>query len=388
MYSFLLAIIYLAFVSLGLPDSLLGSAWPSMQVQIGVPISYAGIITMIIAGGTIASSLLSNRLTRWAGTGLVTALSVLITALALFGFSISDSFWKLCIWAIPYGLGAGAVDAALNNHVALHYTSRHMNWLHCFWGLGAVIGPYIMGYSLASGLGWNSGYRTISGIQIILTLVLFASLPIWKKQKKALANEKSHSPALKFSEIIRIRGVKFIIPALFAYCALEGTTGLWASSYLVLHRGVNPETAASYASFFFLGITSGRFLSGFISDKIGDRNMIRFGLGIMAAGVLAVWLPLTHNWLCLSGLVIIGLGCAPVYPCIIHATPANFGKENSSAIVGVQMASAYTGITLMPPFFGIIAGYINIGLYPVYLSLFVILMLLMTEKLNKTVAKA
>ena len=393
MYSLLLAIIYIAFISLGLPDSLLGSAWPSMQAEMGTPISYAGIITMIIAGGTIVSSLLSERLTKRFGTGLVTALSVLMTAAALFGFSMSNSFWMLCIWAIPYGLGAGAVDAALNNHVALHYTSRHMNWLHCFWGVGAVIGPYIMGYSLAGGLGWSSGFKTVSLIQIIIALGLFASLPIWRRLKTTVLGEMSttptptRAPILKLSEIIRIRGVKFVIPAFFAYCALEGTAGLWATSYLVLHRGISPETAATYASFFFLGITIGRFISGLISDRIGDRNMIRIGLGIMTAGVFAVWFPITPNWLCLSGLVIIGLGCAPVYPAIIHATPANFGKENSQAIIGVQMASAYTGLTLVPPLFGLIAGRVSISLYPAFLLVFVIVMLVMTERLNKTVSK-
>jgi len=393
MYSLLLAIIYIAFISLGLPDSLLGSAWPSMQAEMGTPISYAGIITMIIAGGTIVSSLLSERLTKKFGTGLVTALSVLMTAAALFGFSMSNSFWMLCIWAIPYGLGAGAVDAALNNHVALHYTSRHMNWLHCFWGVGAVIGPYIMGYSLAGGLGWSSGFKTVSLIQIIIALGLFASLPIWRRLKTTVLGEMSttptptRAPILKLSEIIRIRGVKFVIPAFFAYCALEGTAGLWATSYLVLHRGISPETAATYASFFFLGITIGRFISGLISDRIGDRNMIRIGLGIMTAGVFAVWFPITPNWLCLSGLVIIGLGCAPVYPAIIHATPANFGKENSQAIIGVQMASAYTGLTLVPPLFGLIAGRVSISLYPAFLLVFVIVMLVMTERLNKTVSK-
>jgi fucose permease len=242
-----------------------------------------------------------------------------------------------------------------------------------------------MGYNLASGLGWSSGYRTISLIQIVLAVVLFASLPLWSRQKKAVSYGKSLSRTLKLSQIIKIKGVKFVIPAFFAYCALEVTTGLWASSFLVLHRGVSPETAAKYASFFFLGITIGRFLSGFISDKIGDRNMIRIGIGIMTAGIFAVWLPISPNWLCLNGLIIIGLGCAPVYPSIIHATPANFGKENSQAIVGVQMASAYAGITLIPPLFGLIASKIGISLYPAFLLVFVIVMLIMTEKLNKSI---
>jgi fucose permease len=262
-----------------------------------------------------------------------------------------------------------------------------MNWLHCFWGVGAATGPYIMGYCLVSGLGWNSGYRAVAIMQVVLAVALFASLPVWRRQKTAALNEKNPSHTLKLSQIIRIRGVKFVIPAFFAYCALEWTTGLWASSFLVLQRGVSPETAAKYASFFFLGITIGRFLSGFISDRIGDRNMIRIGIGITAAGIFAVWLPITPNWLCLNGLIIIGLGCAPVYPSLIHATPLNFGRENSQAIVGVQMASAYTGTTFMPPLFGLIASNIGIGLYPAFLLVFVILMLFMTERLNREVSR-
>ena len=347
----------------------------------GVPISYAGIVSMTISGGTIVSSLLSDRLTKNLGAGLVTAVSVLMTAVALFGFSISGSFWMLCIWAIPYGLGAGAVDAALNNYVALHYASRHMNWLHCFWGVGAAISPYIMGYCLTNGMGWNSGYRTISVIQVFLTVVLFFSLPLWKKEK-ITSNYHDLQSVIKLSQIMRIKGVRLILTALFGYCALEATTFLWASSYLVQHRGISPEIAAKYASLFFIGITAGRFLSGIISDRIGDKNMIRIGIGITFAGIAAVWLPLATNWLCLNGLIIVGLGCAPIYPAIIHATPSNFGKENSQAIIGVQMASAYTGSTFTPPLFGLIANIINIALFPAFLLFFAILMLFMIERLN------
>jgi fucose permease len=359
-----------------------------MREKIGVPLSFAGIIAMIISAGTICSSLLSDRLTKRFGAGQVTAFSVLTTAVALFGFSVSNSFWMLCVFAVPYGLGAGAVDAALNNYVALHYTSRHMNWLHSFWGLGASIGPYIMGYYLTHGASFQSGYRAISIIQIFLTAVLFLSLPLWKRQKTKISNEpQEHYPVLKLSQILRIKGVKFILPAFFGYCALESTAGLWASSFLVLHRGIMPETAASYAAFFYMGITAGRFLSGFISDKIGSRNMIRYGIGITVAGIIAVWLPAGSDWLCLNGLIIIGLGCAPVYPAIIHATPANFGQENSQAVIGVQMASAYMGTTFIPPLFGIIANNISISLYPLYLLFFAALMLYMTEKLNKSIRR-
>lgn len=388
MYSFLLVIIYLAFISLGLPDSLLGSGWPVMYGQLDVPMSYAGIITMIIAGGTIVSSLMSDRLTRRLKTGLVTTISVLMTAVALFGFSVSNSFILLCIWAIPYGLGAGAVDAALNNYVALYYASRHMSWLHCFWGVGATISPYIMSYALTGGLGWHSGYRIVSLIQIGLTAVLLLSLPLWKsRQLNGGRNHETEAAVLSLKDALNIKGVKFILITFFAYCALETTTGLWASSYLVEYRGVDAQTAARFASLFFLGITFGRFLNGFIADKAGDKLMIRVGILVTMVGVALVGLPLGTNLTALWGLVIIGLGCAPIYPSIIHSTPFNFGAENSQAIIGIQMASAYVGSTFMPPIFGFIAHNLHIGLYPLYLVLFSVLMLVMSEALNRIIGQ-
>lgn len=386
MYSILLIVIYVAFISLGLPDSLLGSAWPVMYKQFGAPLSYAGIITMVIAGGTIVSSLLSDRLTRKFGTGGVTAASVLLTAIALFGFSVSGTFVSLCLWAIPYGLGAGAVDAALNNYVALHYATRHMSWLHCFWGVGAAVSPYIMSYCLTSGLGWHAGYRSVSVIQIVLTAVLFLSLPLWRKQQSAVQSGQAPAAALHLPQALRIRGVKFVLLTFFSYCALESTAGLWASSYLVRHRGINADTAARFASLFYLGITFGRFLCGFIAEKVGDKRLVRFGILTVMAGVVLVGLPVGSDFPALLGLVVIGLGCAPVYPSIIHATPANFGRENSQAIIGIQMASAYVGSTFMPPLFGAVAEHLNIGAYPFYLMIFAALMLWMSERLNKSVA--
>lgn len=390
MYSLLLVIIYIAFISLGLPDSLIGSAWPVMHEQLNVPISYAGIVTMIISSGTIVSSLLSDRVTKKLGTGLVTSISVFLTAAALFGFSISKSFILLCIWAIPYGLGAGAVDAALNNYVALHYTSRHMNWLHCCWGVGAAISPYIMSYSLMGGYGWNSGYRSVAIVQIILTAFLFISLPLWKRNNTG-NNESGNGSEDEFERVglrhtLKIKGVKLVLITFFGYCALETTAGLWASSYLVINRGVSTEIAAQFASLFYIGITFGRFVCGFVSDKFGDKQMIRYGLAIIAFGIFLIILPLKSNITALAGLIIVGLGCAPIYPAIIHSTPSNFGPQNSQAIIGIQMASAYTGSTLMPPIFGVIADKINIGLYPFYLLFFVVLMIMMSERLNRTIA--
>lgn len=387
MYSLLLSIIYIAFISLGLPDSLLGSAWPVMYEQLNVPISYAGIITMIIAGGTVVSGLMSDRLTKKFGAGLVTAVSVMMTAIALIGFSRSNFFASLCVWAVPYGLGAGAVDAALNNYVALYYASRHMSWLHCFWGIGATISPYIMGFSLTRGFGWNNGYRFVGILQIFLTAILFISLPLWKKRNNGEEEQSNNSKPLSLPQILKIRGVKLVLVAFFGYCSLESTAGLWASSYLAEFRGIDPEIAANFASFFFIGITFGRFLTGFISDKIGDKFLIRYGIIIIITGILLVILPLKINTIALCGIIVIGLGCAPIYPSIIHATPSNFGKENSQAIIGVQMASAYVGSTFMPLLFGFIANNISIGLYPVYLFLFALLMMFMTEKLNQKLSK-
>ena len=383
MYSLLLSIIYIAFISLGLPDSLLGSAWPVMYEQLNVPISYAGIITMIIAGGTVVSGLMSDRLTKKFGAGLVTAVSVMMTAIALIGFSRSNFFASLCVWAVPYGLGAGAVDAALNNYVALYYASRHMSWLHCFWGIGATISPYIMGFSLTRGFGWNNGYRFVGILQIFLTAILFISLPLWKKRNNGEEEQSNNSKPLSLPQILKIRGVKLVLVAFFGYCSLESTAGLWASSYLAEFRGIDPEIAANFASFFFIGITFGRFLTGFISDKIGDKFLIRYGIIIIITGILLVILPSKINTIALCGIIVIGLGCAPIYPSIIHATPSNFGKENSQAIIGVQMASPYVGSTFMPLLFGFIANNISIGLYPVYLFLFALLMMFMTEKMNQ-----
>jgi fucose permease len=385
MFSVLLAVIYIAFISLGLPDSVLGSAWPVMYKSFNVPVSFAGIVTFIIAGGTIISSLFSDRLTKKLGTGLVTMLSVLLTALALLGFSLSHSFVLLCVIALPYGLGAGAVDAALNNFVAVHYSSRHMNWLHCFWGVGASIGPYIMGFALTKNLGWNSGYFILFVIQAVLTVVLFLSLPLWKKKTAAFEEKIKNAEPKSLKEILKINGVQYILPAFFGYCAFESTTGVWASSFLVLGKQIDATTAAAYASMFFIGITAGRFAAGFVSEKIGDKNLIRLGLIIISAGIVLVSLPVSSNLVALAGLIIIGFGSAPIYPSFIHSTPEIFGKENSQAIVGIQMASAYTGTTLIPPIFGILAQNVSINLYPPFLLLFVILTFVMSELLNKKI---
>lgn len=403
----LLAIIYFAFISLGLPDALVGAGWPVMHQDLGVPVSYAGFITMTIAIGTILSSLQSDRLTRKLGTGLVTTLSVALTAVALLGFSVSTEFWMLILWAIPYGLGAGAVDAALNNYVALHYASRHMSWLHSFWGVGAAISPFIMSYSLTQGLGWNTGYRVVAILQMVLVAILFAGLPLWRKVhptvpaaaaggggdegeggqtlERAVGNDGKEKP-LGLVGALKIKGVPFVLLGFLAYCALEATAILWASTYLVQQRDVAASTAASFASLYLLGITAGRFLSGFVADRVGDRNMIRLGILGVCIGVILIALPLENDTLALAGLVIAGFGSAPIYPAIIHSTPANFGPSKSHAIIGIQMASAYLGATLAPPLFGFLGQAVGMWLFPFYLAALAALMLVMTEALNRSVA--
>ena len=386
MISLLLAIIYLSFISLGLPDGLLGAAWPVMCVEMEVPVSYAGMISITIAAGTIVSSLLSDRLTLRFGAGKVTAVSVAMTALALLGFSVTKNFWLLFLWAVPYGLGAGSVDAGLNNYVALHYASRHMSWLHCMWGLGATVGPYMMGFALTRGQGWAMGYRYVAVIQMALTAVLILSLPIWKSRKSERPEEAAgEGKPLSLAQIVKIPGAKEVLIAFFCYCALEQTAMLWASTYLVRQMGMDEERAASLAGMFFIGITSGRFLSGFLTYKFRDEAMIRLGQGIIGVGIAVMLLPLGETG-AIAGLLLIGLGCAPIYPCVIHSTPAHFGEDNSQAIIGVQMASAYLGILVMPPLFGLLANHISVALMPAYLAVILVLMAAMCERLNKVCA--
>ena len=382
MASLLLPVIYLAFISLGLPDALLGSAWPSMYTELGASLSWAGIVSMIISAGTIVSALCSERLNLRLGTGGVTFLSVMLTAVALLGFSLSTSFWQLCLWAVPYGLGAGSVDAALNNYVALHYESRHMSWLHCMWGVGASIGPVIMGRALAGGT-WQGGYRTIALLQFALTAVLLLSLRLWKRPQANVegADFKPHP----IPELLRRPGVPQVLLCFFCYSALEATAGMWAASYCTLVRGIDAETAARWASLFYVGITIGRGVCGFLTMKISDQNMIRLGQALIAAGVVLVLAPLGQGTL-FAGLITVGLGCAPIYPSIIHETPVNFGRDVSMSMTGLQMATAYVGSCLMPPLFGLLAQYVTPPLYPWFLAVILALMFVMAESLHRRTA--
>ncbi len=382
MAHFLLIIIYLSFISLGLPDALLGCAWPTMQPQFGVPLSYAGIISMIIAFGTIFSSLQSDRLTKWLGAGRVTAFSILLSAVSLIGFSTGNSFFSLCLWAIPYGLGAGSIDAAINNYVAIHYSGRHMSWLHAMWGVGTIVGPYIIGYALTHGINWNSSYRTISLIQTILAAFVFISLPLWQRQKNKDVGDGRTEKALSIKQVFAIKGTFSICICFFCYCALEQTAMLWSASYMVLHSGISAEKAASMASMFYIGITAGRLITGFFANRFSDNALIRIGQVVIGVGVIVMLLPLGYI-VTLVGLILIGLGCAPIYPSIIHSIPQIFGEQASQAIIGVQMASAYLGTCFMPPLFGLIAQYTSVSLLPVYLILLLVLMVIMHIKAQK-----
>ena len=376
----LLFIIYQAFISLGLPDSLLGSAWPTIYRQFNVPVSYMGFVSMIISFCTIISALMSDRLTKKLGTGKITALSTALTAVGLFGFSFSSQYWMLCLWALPYGLGAGSIDSALNNFVALHFKSRHMSWLHCMWGIGASFGPYVMSYCITKHDSWNMGYATIGIIQSVLTFVIIISLPLWNKRSEEDGTDdgakSSNRKALSIKEILAIPGAKEILITFFCYCAVEQTAGQWAASYLTIFKNVPAATAASFASLFYIGITVGRAFSGFLTIRFNDTQMIHIGQGIIALGIILLFLPL-GDIVSLAGLIIIGLGCAPIYPCVIHSTPSLFGADKSQAVIGVQMAAAYVGTTLMPPLFGLLANHISFALFPFYLGIILVLMIVM-----------
>ncbi len=386
MISLLLALIYIAFISLGLPDAVLGAAWPLISDVFLVPVSSMGIVTIIISAGTVISSLNSDRLISKMGVHKVTSFSVLLTAISLFGFSTSPSFFILCLWAIPYGLGAGSVDTALNNFVAVHYESKHMSWLHCMWGIGATLGPSIMGMALTGGYNFRMGYSVLFAIQIILSAILFISSPIWKTKTLAslTTEEKNEKRTLSIKEIFSIKGVPQIVIAFFCFCAIEHTTGLWASSYLVFNRGVKPEVAAGFGALFYFGITIGRGICGFIAMKFNDKQMIRVGSFLMALGLSILFIPANEK-IAFVGLALVGVGSAPVFPCIIHSTPLNFGVKNSQAITGVEMACAYTGTLTMPALFGVIGRTISFNTYPIFIGILLILMIVMYELMLKRV---
>lgn len=383
MLTFLLVIIYLAFISLGLPDSLLGSVWPVMKTDLSMPLSAAGVISMIITGGTIISSFISDRIIKKFGTGKITFISVFMTAAALFGFSIAPCFYWLCLLAVPLGLGAGAVDSALNNFVALHYKARHMSWLHCFWGIGATAGPLIMSLFLSIRGGWKKGYFVISIIQFSLVAILFFTLFLWKNfDNSSDWIDENDMSNLSKRNLFSMPIVKYTLLSFFCYSAIETTTGLWGSSFLVGSKGILPEKAAQWISLFYFGITIGRLLTGVIAIKINNQNLIRSGQFFILLGGLFCVLPLSQR-VCMIGFILIGLGCAPIFPCMLHDTPKRMGVSLSQSMMGIQMAFAYIGSTFMPPLFGILATKFHTSIFPIYIFLFLIVMIVCVEKIHK-----
>lgn len=365
MASLLLPVIYLTFISLGLPDSLLGTAWPVMHVDLGAPVAAQSLISIIISCCTIVSSLLTARLVHRLGTGRLTALSVALTAAAILGFSTTNAFWQLCLIAVPYGLGAGAIDAALNNYVALNYGARHMSWLHCCWGIGASVGPLVMGWALGEHMGWPGGYLAIGAVQLAITVVLLLSIPLWKRaasadsagegesEDQAEDEDKGDTPTNR--ELLNLPGARAAIGSFGTYCALEGSIGLWIASYLTMARGIDASTAASIVAQFYLGITLGRLISGFIAQWLTSENQIRLGQALVAAGLIGLIMfdgPLAAG----ACVLVAGLGCAPIYPSIVALTPKRFGQRASQGLVSLQMACAYAGSMLVPPIFGLAAG--------------------------------
>jgi len=379
----LLVVIYIAFICLGLPDSLLGSAWPVLHHDLGIPISYAGFISVTISGGTVVSSLLSDRIIKRFGTGVVTLVSVAMTAAALLGFSVSHNLLALCLCAIPLGIGAGAVDSGLNNYVALHYKAKHMSWLHCFWGIGASLGPIVMSYSLVQWQSWNLGYRSIGFMQAALVVALIFSLPLWKKMTDTKGQTPIEEPqVLAKGQLLKLPRAKQALIAFFCYCAIETTVGLWGSSYLVTVREVAAETAASWIAMYYFGITFGRFLAGFLTMKFSHKTMVQFGQLLIGIGIIILCIPATSS-LCIAGLFLIGLGCAPIFPSLLHETPSNFGSKYSQSMMGMQMACAYVGTTIVPPLFGIIGARIGYGVFPAFAGIFLAIMIAMVMGLYK-----
>ena len=379
-----LGIIYVTFISLGLPDSLLGVGWPEMYGELGVPQSYAGFLSMTISLGTIVASFFSGKWIRYAGTGKVTAFSVLGTVVALFGFYLAPSFLWLIVAALPLGLGAGAVDAGLNDYVARHYQAHHMNWLHSFWGIGALASPLIMGQILANQQSWRIGYRLVSVIQFVVFLLLVVTLPMWRRRetRQAMTQIPVEIKETKFINMIRLKKVRYALYAFFFYIGVEATMGLWASSYLIQAKEINPAKAAMAVAGFFGFITLGRFLSGFMSMLLTNRQLIVLGQGLIMVGSVLLWQG-TRYPLLVAGVCFIGFGCAPIYPAMLHETPTRFGQMLAQQIMGIQMAIAYTGAIALPPLFGFLVPQVGIAVLPLFLMSYTVIMIVASEGLHR-----
>jgi len=394
----ILLLIYLTFICFGLQDPVIGSAWPSINAALNIPLSYAGYISMIIAAGRLISSILGEKVIRRFGAGLTVSFSALILCASLFGYSFSSSFLMLCVWSFPLSLGVGFVDVSLNNYVALHYKAKHMNWLHCFWSTGASIGPVIMSFYLAGGLPWNAAFRMFAIFLGCLTVLLFAALPLWKKNNPPTAlavNTASaiidHLPSgdgkvkrIYFKDLITLAGVKQALVLFFCYISLQMTIVFWGSSYLVTVKNILPETAAAWISIYYIGLTSGRLISGFLTIKLNNRQMLRLGYSIIACGIAALLLPFDSASL-MPGFLILGIGCAPIFPCLVHETPKNFGSQRSQAIIGIQMASGNAGLLVIPPLLGKTASVFGFNIFPYFLAVLLVTSIIMFEILNKKV---
>ena len=383
MGSLLLVVIYLIFISLGLPDSLLGSGWPVMQTVFDVPSSYAGYVSMTISFMTIISALLSPRMIRRFHTKWIVIVSIILTILGLIGFSVAGSYWMLFLFAVPYGLGAGSIDASVNHYVANNYSGSVMNFLHCFYGVGAVISPYIMSAALRMAR-WNEGYRWTAYVQTGILLVCILSIPLWKNTG---SDEAENKESAGIKEALKVPGVILTLIAFFAYCAGEATCFLWTPSFFAgTKEGLSEDLIASFGSLIFGGLMLGRLISGFVSNKLGDKLLIRIGIAIEFAGILLISLPIENYLVAAAGFVVIGTGMGPVYPAIQHMAPANFGKKYSAAVIGLQMASAYMGSTFMPLIFGILQQNIGIGMMPIYLLIFALLNITLLETAYRRIA--
>lgn len=379
---FFILIIYLTYISLGLPDSLLGVTWPEMINDFPVEQSAAGLISMAVAVCTVISSLQTPRLLKKIGTGNLIFTSVLLTSVGLTGFSLSQHFYFLLIAAIPLGFGAGAIDTSLNDYVSVNLEAYHMNWLHAFWGIGATMGPLIMGFTLRSQFSWRMGYVIIAVIQVLIALVLFLSLPSWKKDKEVQTG--THKESFSIPALIKDRGILYSFLAFLVYVSLEGTVFLWGSTYLITSKDLTPSTASFILSIFFTSLTLGRILSGFVTFWLSNQKMLYVSFGILLLGIIAMMFGSTA--LLYLGLGLIGLGCAAIFPTMMHETPRRFGEAKSSSVIGVQIASGSIGITTLPPLFGVLFQNISMELFPVFLILLTLMLSVLTVRIEKRTA--
>lgn len=385
MATFLLVIIYIAFIGLGIPDSLFGTAWPAIYTDFGLPISFGSFVTVIVSLGTIISSVISGKVIRFFGTKTVSAFSTLLTAVALIGFSLSPNLWIMCLLAVPLGIGAGAIDVALNNYVSLHYSATHMSFLHCFYGVGVSVSPYIMSLVISGNLGWRGGYKIAFILQAAITALMFFTLPIWEKvhPEKNVDSQKENTK-LSFGEIIKIQGVKLMCLLFFTSCAIELTCGGYGSTFLVEYKGISADRAATVIMIYYIGETLGRFLSGVLASKIHSWKIINYGVIILGTALVLLLLP-SHAYISAVAMFLIGLGNGPLFPNFNYLTPENFGNEVSQSVMGIQMASAYIGSMLSPVICGILGQKIGMVIFPVYLLMFYIIMVPSLKKVEKIV---